>query len=374
MTATAFVWDAAGRDLELSSAAAALSAGMTAPARELLAHTRQLAEFDRRAYASAVLAAVVTELNLAESWAEEEAGNPDAWLLWARVAALRALHAGPGDRRTLSLVQIAERACRGAAARCEHDPTPHVIALSLDRLRYRDPVTSPAYIKEFGIFGADAPGPWDRFEQVRCRLPYHREAAQHLLGYFAGLPGGARSARALGRWAAACAPRGSALQVLAFHADVEHNVEQDPEDPASAARNQHRVETLRVLIEEIERGKAFGTPGDLALRRERLTADLREAENPQRVAVANRRALTAEAVRLFEHWFQVPGSMPYLPVRDLSVLAYALHAGGEFERAGAVLKFLSPYAHTYPWSRTARNPAARLREIYQECGVAPPGG
>lgn len=372
ISASSFIWDPAGRDQELSSAAAGLKAGMTAPARDLLAYTRRRGAFDRRAYASAVLAAAVTDLNLAESWVEEEPGNPDAWLLWARVAAIRALRADAEDERQPALLEIAERACHAAAARWQQDPTPHVIALSLDRHHYRGMLLPPAYIAEFGL---QTPGPWDRWEQVMQRHAYNREAGQHLLTYLATLPGGdVRSVRALGRWAAASAPRASALQLLPLYADVEYKVEDDPEDPESAAENHRRTETLRVLIDEIEQGKAFGTPDDLALRRTRLRADLSQALNPKRVAAANRRALTVEAVRLFERWFKVPGSMPYLPVRDLSVLAHALHAGGERQRAGAVLAYLSPYAHTFPWSRTTRNPAARLKEVFQECGLSPPHG
>lgn len=372
MTAPSFIWDPAGPDTDLSSAATALKAGMTAPARELLARTRQRSEFDRRAYASAVLATVVSDLNLAETWAEEEPDSPDAWLLWARVAAQRAVKAKARDPRQLPLVQIAERACRGAAARCEPDPTAHVIALSLDRLGYRDPVAPPAFITRFGI---DAPGPWDRLEEVMLRHPYNREAGQHLLAYFTMLHGYPRhQVRALGRWAATSSPRESALQLLPFYADVEFEVEGDGETSESAEENKRRTETLRVLIEEIDRGTALGTPIDLKLRRQRLSKDLAEALDPQRVALAHRRALTAAAARLFDRWFGSPGSMPYLPVRDLSVLVHALHVGGDRRRAGAVLKHLGPHAHTFPWSRETRNPAGRLREIYEECGVSPPHG
>jgi hypothetical protein len=372
MTASSFIWDAAGRDRELSSAAIALKGDQKTPARELLAHTRRQATFDRRAYASAVLAAEVGDLNLAESWVEEEPQNADAWLLWARVAAQRALRAGSRDSRTLPLVQIAERACRGAAVRCEQDPTPHVIALSLDRLLYRAPVMAPAHVAEFGI---DAPGPWDRLEQVMRRHPYNREAGQHLLTYFAALPGGdVSSVRALGRWAVSSSPRESALQLLPLYADVEYKVEDDPEDPEAAEENKRRTETLRVLIEEIDQGKAFGTPGDLALRRERLSRDLAAAQHPKRVALAHRRTLTAAAALLFDRWFSSPEAMPYLPVRDLSVLAHALHAGGDLQRTAAVLAYLSPYAHTFPWSRQTRNVPARLKELYQQCGVPPPHG
>lgn len=372
MTAFSFVWDAAGRDHDLRSAAAALRAGMTTPTRDLLAHTRRHDQFDRRAYASAVLAAEVTELNLAESWAEEEPGNPDARLLWARVAAMRALHAEREDERLQPLLQIAERACQAAAALAHHDPTPHVIALSLDRHRYRAALPAPQYMDLFGLKQA---GPWDRWEEVMLRHAESREAGQHLLAFLATLPGGnVASVRALGRWAASCAPRASALQLLPLYADVEYKVEDDPEDGAASEANTRRAETLRVLIEDIDQGNAFGTPDDLALRRKRFARDLDEASDPQRVARTHRAALTTTAVHVFERWFRVPGSMPYLPVRDLSVLAHALYTGGDRQRAGAVLKYLSPYAHPFPWSRMTRNTAARLREVYQECGVRPPTG
>src|SRR5579872_6213465 len=50
-------------------------------------------DFARRGYASAVLGSACANLNAAELWTTEEPESPDAWLLWARVAAIRALRA-----------------------------------------------------------------------------------------------------------------------------------------------------------------------------------------------------------------------------------------------------------------------------------------
>src|SRR5262249_45973566 len=153
----------------------------------------------------------------AEMWLTDHPGHPDAELLYARVAAIRVLREpGLGGGRCWELLEMAVGALERAATAWDADPTPHVIGLSLDRLRFRDPCAAP------GGLSAEAPGPWDRFEQVVARDQDNREAGHHLMAYFLPRHGGREEqAWAIAYWLTSVASRESPVQVLPLYVQAE---------------------------------------------------------------------------------------------------------------------------------------------------------
>ena len=124
-----------------------------------------------------MLASEAADSDLAERWLAEEP-SPEAALLWARVAVLRALRAADaGDRRQGALARIAQTACERRPRCAPRDPTPWVAQLALSRLRRpRDPAPQ-------GLLTAPA-GPWYLFSHILRLDPWHREAHHRFLSFF----------------------------------------------------------------------------------------------------------------------------------------------------------------------------------------------
>lgn len=360
-----FAWDTAGHDHALAAASADVRAGLLGTCRDLLAETRRAGDFPRRGYASAVLGSACATVNIAEIWTGEEPGNPDAWLLWARVGATRALRAGDrGDGRTRELIGIAVRACTAAADLWDADPTPQVILLGLDRLRYRAP--GPV-IPQLPVRLA---GPWDQLTQVARRDRHNREAGHHLVNYYHPRHGGdARHLHQIAAWAATVSPPDSPLQLLPLYAALEApDPGPDPLDPDQ----KRRMAMLHNFIADIDAGRADGDPEELRNQRVRFARRLRQEQDPASDEHHRRRARALIAKDLYERWFGDGRTPPYLPIRDLSVLAHALHQGEWHLCAAEVLAYLSPYASSYPWSLLSDDPEKELIRIHRDCHVPLP--
>lgn len=368
---TSFAWGLAGHDRALELAFEDLKAGSLVKARLLLERTREQRYWARRGYASAVFGATVRQTNVAETWASEESHNPDAWLLWARTAGVRALRAHDENAApdvVDDLRKIAMRACEGAQNLCPVDPTPQVIMLSLDRLRYRAPLVAPERT------GIRAPGPWDQLRRVAKLDQYNREAGHHLLSYFLPRYGGKGDVHQVAEWIATrVAPDDSPLKLLPIYTEIE--VGPDPERvKALAPERERRVGMLEGLIEDARAGRGVNAsldPQRLTERITQLVAAVSEVKNQRETAYAE--WSHAAARDLHGEWFGPGGEVPYVPVRDLSVLADVLHDAGDFEKAGQVLKFLSPYASAFPWSRRGEAEQV-LAAVYGDCEVELPGG
>jgi hypothetical protein len=366
----AFVWGPAGLDHALALACEDLRAGSLFKARPLLERTRERREWAQRGYVSAVLGALARATNLAETWVREDKRNPDAWLLWARTAGVRALRAhdeqsAPGVVDELR--KIATRACDGAQSLVPADPTPQVIKLSLDRLRFREPLAAPV---ELGI---DAPGPWDQFHRVYVLDPANREAGHHLLAYFQPRHGGAGGGHRIAEWIATdLAPADSPLRLLPLYAEIELGPDPERQGAVEPARERH-VTLLEDLIEEVTSGRGEYGFYDQQRRTERieqLHVALEEAKNEHPTEYSE---WSHDAARELHHqWFGEGAGVPYAPVRDLSVLADFLHDAGAREQAADVLRFLSPHASDFPWSRRGAA-ASVLAAVYEDCEVPIPG-
>jgi hypothetical protein len=365
-----FVWGPAGLDHALALACEDLRAGSLFKARPLLERTRQEREWAQRGYVSAVLGALARPTNLAETWVREDKRHPDAWLLWARTAGVRALRAhdeAAAHDVVDELRKIAARACEGAQSLAPEDPTPQVIMLSLDRLRFREPAPAPEAL------GIDAPGPWDQFQRVARLDPHNREAGHHLLAYFQPRHGGAGGGHRIAEWIGTdLAPADSPLRLLPLYAELELGPDPERQGGVAPAR-ERRVALLEDLLEEVSERRGVYASYDQQRRTERieqLHVALEEAKDEHATTYSEWSHETAR--ELHHEWFGDGVRVPYVPVRDLSVLADFLHDAAAREQAADVLRFLSPHASDFPWSRGG-TAAAVLAAVYEDCDVPIPG-
>ncbi|MFI2262643.1 hypothetical protein [Streptomyces tubercidicus] len=308
-----YVWSPAADDRALARACMDVRAGRYLSAHEVLREARK--EFEVRAHRSLVLASVAADSDLAERWLAEEPG-PDAALLWARVAMLRALRmADAGDRRQGALARIARSACERAAKLLPEDPTPWVAQLALMRLdRPQDPAPQ-------GLLTAP-PGPWYLFAHILRLDAWHREAHHRFLSFFFTRYGGSSSAS----W-----------DVAAFLSQ------------RAPAASPLRLLPLVALVEDYNPSA--------------LLAD-QTWEQPQWISAA---------LSIYHNWFPQVAGYRFTPVLDLAYLAHALlMAKREFE-AREVFSAMGPYASRMPWSAFG-DPEEQLTKARRSCGLPVPHG
>ncbi|MFD4998771.1 hypothetical protein [Streptomyces buecherae] len=307
-----YVWHPAADDRELASACVDVRAGRYWSAREVLRDARD--DFGLRAHRSLVLASEAADSDLTERWLTEEPG-PEAALLWARVAVLRAARAADdNDRRAIALDRIATAACERAAEMAPHDPTPWTALLGLAHLHQaRDPAPR-------GLLTAP-PGPWYLFARILRLDPWHREAHHRFLAFFFTRNGGSANA---------------AWDVAAFLGQRA---------PASSA--------LRLLpLVTLAEGHGPASP----------LAD-RVWEEPQ---------WRTTALSVYQYWFPHAATYRFTPVLDLAYLAHALFMAGRAFEARAVLTAMGPYASRMPWSLFG-DPETHLTRARRHCGLPVPG-
>ncbi|MGC9540962.1 hypothetical protein [Streptomyces sp. UG1] len=306
-----YVWHPAADDRVLASVCVDVRAGRYLSARDALAETR--GDLRLRAHRSLVLASEAADSDLVERWLAEEPG-PEAALMWARVAVLRALRAADAhDPRTEALERIALAACDRAATVGGADPTPWVAKLAMARLhQLREPAPR-------GLLTAP-PGPWRLFAHVLSLDPWHREAHHRFLAsYFPRYGGSVTAAWDVAAFLGQRAPADSPLRLLPLVALVECY------DPTQ------------------------------------LLAD-RVWEQPQ---------WRATALAIHHHWLPTVAGYPFTPVLDLAYLAHALVMAGCETQARAVFTAMGPYASRMPWS-VFGDPAEQLSRARRACGLPVP--
>ncbi|MHC3471751.1 hypothetical protein ACYF6T_24055 [Streptomyces sp. 7R007] len=309
-----YVWHPAADDRVLASVCVDVRAGRCASAQEALAETR--GDFALRAHRSLVLASEAADSDLVERWLAEEP-SPEAALMWARVAVLRALRAADArDERAGALERIALAACDRASAAAPADPTPWTARLAMARLhRLRDPAPR-------GLLTAP-PGPWRLFAHVLSLDPWHREAHHRFLACFFTRHGGSVTAAwDVAAFLAQRAPADSALRLLPLVALVE-GVE---------SRNPHQLLADRVW------------------------------EQPQ---------WRSTALAVYRNWLPTVPGHRFTPVLDLAYLAHALVMGEQRFEARAVLTAMGPYASRMPWSAFG-DPQEQLSRARRACGLPVP--
>lgn len=306
-----YVWHPAADDRLLANVCVDVRAGRYRSAHEALAETR--GDAGLRAHRSLVLASEAADSDLTERWLDEEP-SPEAALLWARVAVLRAVRAADtNDERAGALERIALAACDRAAAANPRDPTPWTARLAMARLhRLNDPAPR-------GLLTAP-PGPWRLFAHILSLDPWHREAHHRFLACFFTRNGGSVNAA----WDVAAflgqrAPVDSPLRLLPLVALVESY------NPA------------QLLADSVW-------------------------EQPQ---------WRSTALAIYQNWLPAAAGYRFTPVLDLAYLAHALVMGKcEFE-ARAVFAATGPYASRMPWSAFGE-PAEQLSRARRTCGLPVP--
>ena len=306
-----YVWHPAADDRLLASVCVDIRAGRYRSAHEALTETRD--DFGLRAHRSLVLASEAADSDLAERWLAEEP-TPEAALLWARVAVLRALAAADAhDERAKALERIALAACDRAAAANPADPTPWAARLAMARLhRLNEPAPR-------GLLTAP-PGPWRLFAHVLSLDPWHREAHHRFLACFFTRHGGSVNA---------------AWDVAAFLGQ------------RAPADSPLRLLPLVSLVESYDPTQ--------------LLAD-RVWEEPQ---------WRSTALAIYQNWLPTVAGHRFTPVLDLAYLAHALVMGKREFEARAVFAAMGPYASRMPWSAFGE-PADQLSRARRACGLPVP--
>ncbi|MFJ8636513.1 hypothetical protein [Streptomyces sp. NPDC093568] len=306
-----YLWHPAADDRVLGSVCVDVRAGRWLSARDALAETR--GDFGLRAHRSLVLASEAAGSDLVERWLVEDPG-PEAALMWARVAVLRALRAADArDPRTDALERIALAACDRAATADPGDPTPWVAKLAMARLhRLRDQAPR-------GLLTAPA-GPWRLFAHVLSLDPWHREAHHRFLACFFPRYGGSVTA---------------AWDVAAFLGQ------------RAPADSPVRLLPLVALVECYDRSQ--------------LLAD-RVWEQPQ---------WRSTALSIHQDWLPAAAGYPFTPVLDLAYLAHALVMAGCEAQALTAFTAMGPYASRMPWSAFG-DPAEQLSRARRACGLRVP--
>jgi hypothetical protein len=374
-SAPEWVWGPAGRDTQLARAVSDLTTGAyLGTTRELLSRVRGDRRYDRRAYCSCVLAALIARRrsSCAEQWLLDEPTNPDALLLHARVLVVQAIHAYRACAAGAGIVAArAVQACRDAAVAAPDDPTPWVALLSLGEFdpHHRElwPVMGdldpyslcpvPSTSRERAIYG-----PWWLLGEIIKRDPFNREAFHRLIPCCASPPWTARTlspeiaawepatvddATAEARvavWVADNVPDGSPLKLLR----LMHSPQRDP-FPNDA--------------EHMRLANHVRSNGDGS----------REAYLGERIPAIEQRwriALRMEAVALAQMWFAESLEPTYMPLSDASFLADYLYRAGELRSARRVLEWMIPHATVEPWRRDG-DPGRVLAKVCLECGIRP---
>jgi hypothetical protein len=327
-----YVWDPAADDTDLADAVADLRLARYRRAQALLLGAA--GDFGLRAHRSLVLGSAAADSDVAGQWAAETP-NPDALLLVARAAMVRALRAATaGDPRATTLAKMAHRACLVAARAWPADPTPWACLLALAGAGRWVPGTGspldwapllPELTDEHapdGVSYWDPPrGPWELFGQLIARDPVHREGHHRLLSYFFPRNGGGLSlASDVAGWLVGRVPRDSELRLLALHVLVERFRE-------------HRNESW---------------------------AD----------AVWTQQGSVAYTLDVLHAWFPRVAGYQFTPVVDLAYLAHALWMG-QREEGRQVLLALGPHASRMPWE-VHGDPAEQLTAARASYGLPVP--
>ncbi|MFE5793081.1 hypothetical protein ACFQ8C_10965 [Streptomyces sp. NPDC056503] len=255
-----------------------------------------------------ILATVAAGTDVVHTWRAERPGSAAASVMHARVAVERAVRAHrAGHPRARALRQEAWTACREAADRAPADPVPWICLLALAAL---DPRGDGAGHRTAPPAPMLPPGPWGVLAEAEKRDPYNREAYHRMLQFvYARTEGPLAEAVNYAQWAAASAPRGSALHALPLYVRAERY---------RRDRGHEHALDLHWVAEDAVR----------------------------------------EARRAMDTWFLFC-AVPEASQLDLNHLAHALFGALCFADAARVFEALGPYYTTAPWAHRTPRPADR---------------
>ncbi|MEU3610679.1 hypothetical protein AB0E83_35390 [Streptomyces sp. NPDC035033] len=321
------VFHPAGHDHALRHALQDLRAGRWVAMARLLEDTAAAGpgRWDGWTRRTQVLATVAAGTDVVHAWRAEEPDSPAAAVMHGRVAVERAVRAHrAGHPRTRDLWQEAWTACREAAERAPADPVPWVGLLALAALDARRHVAEHRAAPPAPML---PPGPWGLLAEAEKRDPYNREAHHRMLQFvYARGDGPLSEAVTYAQWAAAAAPRGSALHALPLHVRVERY---------RRDRGHERALDLHWVGEDAVR----------------------------------------EARRAMDEWFLFC-AVPEASQLDLNHLAHALFGALCFADAARVFEALGPYYTPVPWAHRTPRPDDRAlaEEVFLRARARCTGG
>ncbi|WP_075737818.1 hypothetical protein [Streptomyces acidiscabies] len=295
---TRFVYHPAGHDDALRVALVEVQAGRWRAVRDLLSVTGE--RWALRTSRSQVLAVAAARSDVVGMWLREEPERYDAWLMNARVAVERALRAHRKRHPQVLTFEVRARSrVWEAIGRGPGDPVAWVCLLALaqlDTCQVRE--EHRAFSGELGF----PAGPWGLLAEVDRRDPGNREAyhrvVRFLLAREARVGASLAAVHDVGRLVAVRRPSASPLLLLPAYAHME----QRRRGPADA--------TWRFCWSD---------------------------------------TLVGHSLTAFHHWFRQAPPVER-SVGDMSLLAYALWAGGCPAEAAEVFEALEPYAAREPWA------------------------
>lgn len=281
--------------------------GRYAAARDLLAHTGL--NWSLRTSRSQLLAAGAQDGGVVKTWLEEEPESADAAMMWARVltrAALSADRARKGAELVHRAAALARDACWRAMELESRCPVPWICLLQLTQLPLRADLFVPFAGDRSGSWGrlGDAtmpyPGPWPLLWEIDRRHPGSREGHHRMREFFLRHHGPAVAMDFTG-WLVSRQQVNPGLLTLPLYALVDTYLGQHGQGQSGALR-------------------------------------FWQSDRVRHYACQARDGWLA---------FVPPVERRWLPVTDLSYLAYVLVACGEDARE--VFEAMGPYAVPQPW-------------------------
>jgi hypothetical protein len=307
---TALIVSPVGGDTELCIALEDLKLGRYLAARDLLWRTGP--NWALRTSRSQLLAAGAGEPGVFKTWSDEEPGNPDAAMMWARALTRAALAAHRTQRSPQVVARaagLARQACDRARALVPACPVPWVDLLQLTQLPFAPHHFDPyAHTRGLPWDALRDPamhhrGPWPLLTEINRRHAGNREGHHRMREYFQRRSHQPAAAMNYACWIAARGTHNPELLVLPLYA----------------------------LMDIYRQRHGDGRGGALQFWQ---TAQVHHY-----------------ASRAYEDWFArvPPVEYPWLALSDLSHLAHALVACGETQHAAHVFHAMGPYATPQPW-------------------------
>ncbi|MFF7954011.1 hypothetical protein [Streptomyces griseorubiginosus] len=299
-----------GADTDLRAALEDLKLGRYLAARDLLGRTGP--NWSLRTIRSQLLAASVGEPGVFKTWRDEEPGNPDAAMMWARVltrAALAAHRAGRDPHVVARAAGLARQACDRARLLLPVCPVPWVDLLQLTQLPYDPSAFDPYAHARGGRWdtlkdpGMSHRGPWPLLHEINERHPGNREGHHRMREYFWHRSEELGAAMNYSCWLTTGGTRNPELLPMPLYALMDTYRERHGDGRGGALQFWQRAQVRHY------------------------------------------------ACQAYEEWFArvPPVEYEWLPLSDLSHLAHALVACGEDQRAAHVFTAMGPYVTSQPW-------------------------
>ncbi|MFJ3779809.1 hypothetical protein ACIPX0_49925 [Streptomyces sp. NPDC090075] len=298
-----------GADVDLHHALEDLKIGRYHAARDLL--NRACWNWPLYTSRTQLLAAGDGAAGVIKTWLDEEPHNPHALVMWARALTRTAVVAHHADTRpelVSRAASLAQQACGTAIGQAPLSPVPWIDLLRLTQLPY-DPALFDPYASQRPVPwallsdpGMPHRGPWPLLHEINHRHLGSREGHHRMREYF------------LHRMSPGTAEDFSCWLVM-----------------GQVDNPELLLLPLYALMDVYRRRHGDGKGG------------------AHQFWQAGR--ISGYALRAYDEWFDKiqPSEYAWVPLADLSHLAFTLVACGEEARARAVFEAMGPYTTAEPW-------------------------